>query len=112
MKKTNQILITVAIVTLFAACKPGPHVIMSTNNNGNKTTIEYYGKIAFTDDNTAIKSMAKHSHIQFEKNGTKITADRDLDGITYKLNDGKKIDSLNSDQKQLITDIIREVHKR
>ncbi|MEO6523107.1 MAG: hypothetical protein ABIN91_15605 [Mucilaginibacter sp.] len=111
MKKANQLQILLAVVILFAACKPGPHVRMSINNNGNKTTMEYYGKIAFSEDNTSIKSMAKHSHIQFEKNGTKITAERDLDGITYKLNDGVKLDSLNRDQKQLIANIIREVHK-
>jgi len=110
MKKINQTLMVLTIVTLLAACNSGPHVIMSTNNNGNKTTIEYYGKIAFTDDNTAIKSMAKHSQIQFEKNGTKITAERDLDGITYQF-DGEKIDSLNAEQKQMIADIIRQVHK-
>lgn len=112
MAKIRLSIITSIAITLLTACQSGPHVTMASNDNGNKTSIEYYGKVAFTDDNTAIKSMAKHSQIQFKQNGTKILVKRNLDGITYEVNNGKKVDSLNSDQRLLIAGIIKRLHKK
>jgi hypothetical protein len=109
MKKNSLYVAVLGIVAIATSCGVNrKHVIISTNDNGDKTTLEYYGTVAFTDDRTAIKYMAPHSKARFEEFGNTLIAERNHDAIQFRLNGGDKTTTLNDEGKQLLADVIRK----
>jgi cytochrome c1 len=112
MKNIRSIFAVSLFIIVVSACHRGKHVTIRSNTNGAITSIEYYGKIVFTEDNTGIKNMAPNSYIEFKKNDEKISAQRNADGsIIYDLHNGTKTNTLNNENKQLITEVLKGVGK-
>jgi hypothetical protein len=111
MKNNTLLIIAITGMALLGACRGGDHTTISTNQDGHKTTLEYYGKIVFTDDSTAIKSMSPKSYVSFKTDGEELIAERNYQGITYSLPDGTKSNILNNEGKQLIAKVIKNVRR-
>lgn len=112
MKKVKILLAAAIAMGFVSACKNiGRHVTIVTDNNGVKTSMEYSGKIAFTEDMRAIKSMAPNSYIKIEKDGQQLIAERRQNKISYRLNNGPASDTLNAHDKQLMAYVIKKLDK-
>ena len=84
---------------------------MEVNNGDDDIKIEYAGDIAFTDDETTVKSISAGGCLKYWKNGRKIIAESNKDGVIYwQLYNGSKNFSINDVRgKQLVTAAIKDL---
>jgi len=125
MKKILFFTLAIATAIMFAGCHFGNRFTMfedDDDNGQNVSTMEvdngddyvkvkYAGDIAFTDDETAIKSISAGGCIKYWKNGRKFIAESNKDGvIAYKLYDGSTNVSINDEKgKKFAAVVIKDL---
>jgi hypothetical protein len=84
---------------------------MEISNDGYHIKVKYAGDIAFTDDETGIKSISPGGCIKYWKNGRKLIAESDKDGtIAYQLYDGDNNVSPNEERgKKFVALVIKDL---
>lgn len=87
--------------------KKGTHTI-TVNDESGSLKIEARGDIIFNDDETAVQSISREGYLKYKKNGKKLSATPDDNGVIYyTYNDGAKTQALNDDGKKFLVDAIR-----
>lgn len=112
-------LITVAAMG-FTACDEGSNFSFSGDGEDGRITINIHdetghlrlesrGAIAFTDDETAIKSISPGGYIKLKRNGRTLRATNDAQGdVVYELNGNKK-SVLTADDRKFLGRAIKEM---
>jgi len=84
-------------------------VTISTHDESGYLKLESRGSISFTDDETAVKSISPGGYIKFRRNGKKMRVYNNSQGeVEYEM-DGKKVNTLNADDKRFLAKAIKEM---
>ena len=107
MKQLSHLLLAFTLLALMS-CNRGNSIIVSDGKN--HLEINYYGKINFNDDETAIESISRNGYLKFRNNDMELIAENHEGEIAYELyNNGKRIDPAETDGKKLIADAINDM---
>jgi hypothetical protein len=125
MKKILFIAIAAGVAVLMASCHFGNGfsvftddsddgrqvTTMEVNNGDYSIKVKYAGDIAFTEDETAIKSISPGGCLKYWRNGRKLIAESNKDGvITWQLYDGSsKINPNSAPAQKLVAFAIKDL---
>ncbi|MES1216196.1 MAG: hypothetical protein ABUT20_11825 [Bacteroidota bacterium] len=113
MKKVKFIAAVIAFSIFLPSCHLGRSSRKIVEHNGDfYLEIEYAGKINFTDDSTAIKSISRGGYVKFELNGKRLEAERQGEKIIYRLYDEIETSTIPDNDKQFVADAVHEMIKR
>lgn len=84
--------------------------VISINDETGRLRLETRGSIAFTDDETGIKSISYDGYVKFRKNGNKLEAETNGSGVVvYTVNDGTPVTTLNENDRKVLVRAIKEM---
>jgi hypothetical protein len=112
MKKSIT-LIVAAMLIILSSCHFGRGSRTIIEHSGDfSLRIEYAGKVTFTDDSTAIKSISRNGFVKFELNGKKLEAERQGEKIVYRLYDQIETSAIPESDKKFVTEAVHEMIRR
>lgn len=114
MKKLRNVIIALGIIWLASSCHMGQGKrVIEVSENDFFLRIEYTGRVTFTEDSTAIKSISRNGHVKFEMNGKKLEAENRGNKIVYRLFDeDEEISTLAGDEKKFVVEAVHEMIRR
>ena len=113
MKKLALIVVMLGLITLADSCHSGRGKrVISIQENDFTLRIEYSGRVTFTEDATAIKSISRNGYVRYEVNGRKLEARNRGDKIVYSLYDEEETATLTDNDKKFVADAVHEMIKR
>lgn len=100
------------IATAVACHAPNRHVVIKTGDNYNMTSIEYWGRVVFNKEGTAITRISPNGSVKYNHNDQQLLAESDYRGhITYRINDGEKEQQLSPQEKLFVAGAVKEMIK-
>ena len=113
MKKIKWTVVLLGVLIFSTSCHMGHGKrVITVSENDFSLRIEYSGRITFTEDSTAVKTISPNGHLTFDVNGKKLEA-KDRGGkIVYRLYDNEETTTLSENDKIFVTDAVHEMIKR
>ncbi|MCW3116982.1 MAG: hypothetical protein JWM28_1064 [Chitinophagaceae bacterium] len=113
MKKLKFIVTMLGLIIITTSCHIGRGKrVISVSENNFSLRIEYSGRITFTEDATAIKSISRNGYVKYKMNGKKLEAENRGDKIVYRLYDDEETSTLTDSEKKIVSDAVHEMIKR
>lgn len=113
MKTLTINLIGLCLIAVSAACHaPNRHVVIKTGDNYDMTRIEYWGRVVFNKEGTAITRISPNGSVKYIRNDQQLFAESGYRGrITYQINNGKKEEQLSPQERLFVAAAVKEMIK-
>jgi hypothetical protein len=113
MKNLSITIATVALIVLATACKRNKHhVIISEGSDRGSVKIEYYGRVLFNYDSTAIARITPKGSVTYKKDNQEFTAENGKGGkIVYRFNEGDEKIELSPGDKLFLESAVKDMIK-
>ena len=113
MKKLKQSTVVLCLIILTASCHFGRGKrTISVENNDFSLRIEYAGRITFTEDSTAVKSISPNGYLKFKVNGKKLEAENRGGRIVYSIDGDDETATITDHDKIFVVDAVHEMMRR
>lgn len=112
MKTLTMLLLTLFAITVFTSCHSGPRVVISSDNNGSTTTLEYSGKVYLSSNHLRVARLSPNGYISYKKNDEKLEIKNGPSGNLIFERNGDKADSLDATGRALFAEAVREIAKQ
>src|ERR1700748_1421239 len=109
MKKLQLVIPAFLLVLSIIACRTGQHTIVSSNDNGKETKLEFWGNVYLNDTRSAIKSISKDGYVEYKKNGDDLHITYDNNGVFHYEFNGTKTDRLDGTAQALLTEAVHKI---
>lgn len=107
----NAVMISLVMLTASCHFGRGKRIISETNNDVS-IRIEYSGRIIFTEDSTAVKSISPNGYLKFKVNGKQLEAGNRDGKIIYSFDGDDETSTISDRNKPFVADAVHEMMKR
>ncbi|MES2266624.1 MAG: hypothetical protein V4520_07675 [Bacteroidota bacterium] len=111
-KKLQLAVLALIILGTVAACDFGKSTTIVNKTDNLYQKIKYSGKVVFTGDGKSIEYISNDGYLEYEKNGRSFKAEDTGKGkVAYEFNGDSKVTSLSDEQKQFVSEAVKEIMK-